>query len=160
MRRIVFGLIGLVALADGACAQPGWEPAQLKDFIGTPDYKYRSTQTPFLAANGDFDGDGHVDRARLLRNEQEKKYALEVILSNGKSQHLVEGDLGDLQKLALTLITPGLYGTSCVKGKAAGACASADIDVKHDALSLFEFNGQNRYFYWTGGRFEAAYIVD
>jgi hypothetical protein len=70
----------------------GYVEARLSDFVGTAGYEKRlSDPTGFLAASGDFRGDGRTDQALLLRNpERGIAYVIVVIVREKIDTYIVK----------------------------------------------------------------------
>ena len=145
----------LVVLPAAAHAQGEWKPVKLSDLRGTADYQYRVNGYDFLGAQGDFDGDGKTDSADLVTNPQVQKWGLLVRFGNGDSDVVATGPLKDLETMAVTTVEPGLYLTTC--GADDREC-QRNLDLKTQAVSLFQFEGANRYIYFTGKNAHTAWI--
>lgn len=148
MRSLVLAsLISVAPLA--AVAQDGWEMIRLSELADTPQYRFRENGSDFLRTRGDYDGDGREDSAQLARNPEAGTYAVMVGFATGEISIIAEGPLEALPSMAISSVGPGLYLTVCAEGDT--DCGPRNVDIATDAISLFEFEGANRYLYWQDG---------
>lgn len=155
MRALILAFVILSPAA--AFAQGEWKPVKLSDMRGTADYHYRENGYDFLGAQGDFDGDKKPDTADLVTNSETMKWGLLVRFGNGESDIVATGPLKDLSTMAVSTVEPGLYLTTCT---ADDRECQRNLDLKTQAVSLFQFEGPNRYIYFTGKVAHTAWISE
>ena len=91
----------------------GYTGAQLSDFADTPGYAKRlSDQSAFLAVAADFEGDGRIDQARMLRNVERGVAYFVVVLAREKiDTHIVKVvQLQDADNLGIRAAPPARAG--------------------------------------------------
>nr|WP_310524176.1 hypothetical protein [Polymorphobacter sp.] len=88
----------------------GFKEATMVDFASSPQVSARRADASgYLAVSADFDGDGEVDEARVLLNEQRKvAYVVAVIQSPSKVDTYVlsQMPLEDAKNVGITLAKP------------------------------------------------------
>jgi len=161
---LFLSLVSAPALADAPAL-----PDFVEDYIGLVDASYELPQGSFeestavwlrdsgqpepWAVSADFNGDGVVDWAGLLRNEQ-KQLDLVVVYSYRKYYlHEVLGAAGaDTDQIisGVFLEPPGL-----VKGfPLDDSFRRPERDLKNPGIHLVLFEKASVLFYWTGSGFE------
>ena len=125
---------------------PGWRRPTPDEAVGA---WRRKSPTRFLVVKADFDGDGQIDVAEILRNDSEKDCALFVRLSGRDSEwkSLWQGHCMD--NVGISAVRPGKYETLC--GSDPSGCDPATpktVDLAHSAISLFFEGETSSFFYW------------
>ena len=174
-RSLVVATVITLALIDAAFTQEvneqqialpeGWKGLELSDLEGTYYYDLRATkETGYLYVNGDFDGNGLEDIARILSNHDDSEYSIVISLQNENSRvrhyHLRIGNR-EILGLGIVKVEPGTYKTAC--GKGYGRCpetAATEIEIQYDALDVFMFESAAAYYYWNGTEFSREFISD
>jgi len=137
----LFSLV-LAAFADACMAQElpkGWHvpPANLTG----QDFR-RKDPGRFLAATGDFNGDGIRDKAFLLVNNEGSKLGFFVCLMTLKGcdwHRLEEMDIGFLEVMGIATVKSGKYETACGKGYwDCGKNEPKTLGIKHAAIEFFK----------------------
>ncbi len=115
----------------------------------------------FLQAQGDFDGDGSLDEARLLVDTAAEKYGLLVKMSGRGWVVLTDGPAARLRQIGVSSTPPGGYLTACGKGYDVGVdCGDDEIRLANAGLELFVFESSSSLFHWTGDRFSSVPTSD
>lgn len=122
----------------------------------------------YLTVEGDFNGDGIVDEARLLVRIDGSEMGLLAFISGNERQHTVfvidkKSDIKNLKSLGIEVVHSGLYETACAKGFA--ECREGEpheLILHHDAINYFKHGSANMYFYWdeTAHSFKGIGIND
>jgi len=121
-----------------------------------------------LIVEGDFNGDGLVDRAVLLVRCEGRRFGLFAFLSSRSGQPkaylLHEDSIELLRRIGIQLVKPGRYETACGK-KYTDTCGHHNLPVihlEHDAINYFQPESAEAYFYWdqATGKFDIVYISD
>lgn len=112
------------------------------------------SQTRFLVATGDFDGDGKVDQAKLMvAADGGRRNALIAQLSSTGSRTQVITEIeGDLTELGVATVPPGKYKTACGKGYGDWACEHAEpktLNLQHSAIDFFKNESSDTYYVWN-----------
>lgn len=127
----------------------------------------QSSETKFISAAGDFDGDGVPDHAFLLVSRKDARVGLFITRSSGQKGRPVlvhkESSPQLTPAMGIAVVRPGKYRTAC--GKGYWACAKgepAEIDLKHDAVAYYKYEGAMSYFYLDGAskEFRRIWISD
>lgn len=108
----------------------------------------KSEEKDYLSVQGDFNGDGVEDEARLLVTTDGKKMGVVVWLSDRDQQKLYI--LGEedawLRGMGIDLALPGQYETACGKGYFdCGPGESKLLDLRYHAINYFWFSNFNWY---------------
>jgi len=166
MRALVL-LAALLLPAAARAAEPplppGWEAVEMVYLLGTADHDARlASDSGFLIAGGDFDGDGQADRARLAVHRGAGRAALFVQLARDPSpwaHRLAEMPLPEVVQIGIVARPLGSFVTNCNAGVSDdGACGDVGQIGDHDTLTLFRFRGPARVFWWREGRFVSAWL--
>ena len=163
-----FGGVLLSLVAASALADAPALPDFVEDYIGLVDASYELPQGSFeestaawlrdsgqpepWAVSADFNGDGVLDWAGLLRNEQKhldlvvvysyRKYYLHEVLSAAgiDTDQIISG---------VFLEPPGLVEGFLFNDK----FRRSERDLQHPGIHLVWFEKASVLFYWTGSRF-------
>lgn len=108
----------------------------------------------YVFAEGDFNGDSHKDEVKILIRKNSPVVGLFVFISDGakgfETYLLGEFDSnGFLDTMGIKVVKAGRYKTVC--GKDYFDCRNnekTEIDIKHNAIELFKYDGPSSYFYW------------
>ncbi len=101
--------------------------------------------------SGDFDGDGKVDKAKLLSKDDNLGLGVWVWLSTKQNPILaseVKEANGNLD-VGISIAKPGTYKTAC--GKEYWECKNDELPeliLKNAAIDFFTCESANRYLYW------------
>lgn len=169
MLRSAIFLAGLLTAMATAHAEPppppGWEPVEMVYLLGTAHYDRRLADTDgFLAAHGDFDGDGGEDTARLFVDRQAGRAALLVTMARDPrpwARQLASVPLPDVVALGIAAGRLGDYLTNCNAGVSDDrACGDVSQVGDHDTLKLITFGQAARLFWWSNGDFVSAWMSE
>ncbi|MCK5541649.1 MAG: hypothetical protein KAI40_03075 [Desulfobacterales bacterium] len=149
---IFFVFIGVVESEE---LPNGWRLPTESDLKG--NFIREQSEKKFVEAEADFNGDGIVDRAYILKSTLFSGQALLVKLSKNKEYVWLElnqinwGDKYPNVSLAMgiSVMEPGQYNTAC--GKGYWECAGGDkpsILLKHPGLNYFKWGSADSVFYW------------
>jgi hypothetical protein len=167
MNRLVNLLMMLVVVSPAAAAQKNplflqpWR-APTAAQLGTPEeQKWRAADPErYLVLNGDFDGDGKPDQARLLVRGDGKAFALFVKLA-AREAALKLDEFPDIKKLpaiGIKRVGPGEYPTACARGYDCAEDEPRYIRVTHEAIDYFHHDTASRYYYWNETRHAFAQV--
>jgi len=96
----------------------------------------------FLAATGDFNGDGMQDKALILLNKGTSKLGLFICLTTAKGcdwHRLAEMDSAFLDVMGIGTVKSGKYETACGKGYwQCGKDEPETLVTKRDAIEFFK----------------------
>jgi hypothetical protein len=143
------------AFAVGLLFFSGWtvwtEPG---DAIRSEAWRSKS-QTRFLTAAGDFDGDGKIDQAKLVvAADDGRRNALIVQLSStGDQAQTITEIEGGLTELGVATVAPGKYKTACGKGYGDWACEHGEpkvLKLRNSAIDFFKNESAETYYVWDG----------
>lgn len=120
----------------------------------------------YMYVKGDFDGDGRLDSAELLRRDSEHALGLFVFKGdNPGSALLLEeiSDVGSIERVGVRVVLPGLYKTAC--GKGYRDCQPGEpkqISITNQAIDLFLDGSANSYYIWDihDKKFNRVWISD
>jgi hypothetical protein len=128
----------------------------------------RGDPSRFLLADGDLDGDGHPDQARLLLRTDGGGFGVYAFLCRGDGvavPHLVlhNRELVLFPTVGIKPVEPGLYRTACGKGFI--DCYEGEpreVRLTHNAIDYFKAQSVASLFYWseTAGAFKWVAIAD
>ncbi|CAN5249116.1 hypothetical protein BH09PSE6_BH09PSE6_27120 [soil metagenome] len=120
------------------------------------------------AIQGDFNGDGLPDQARILFASKAHEAAAFVYLSRPGGQAFERIQLAKFsdtigRSMGLATVKPGHYGTAC--GKGTGNCKAGEptqVTLDREAISLFKTRSSISYFVWDAKarRFDSIVITD
>lgn len=161
----VFLASGLAGGAEAlAMRAEGWTPVSVAALAGSPDDGVRRADpNGYLKAEGDFDGDGREDSARLMQSGDELRYGLVVELSSRcrAPMLLADGPRSDHPRIGVDEVPRGEYVTACSRGHGrASDCTIRSLRVEHVGIELFTFEASTTYFAWNGREFVEAAISD
>ncbi len=122
---------------------------ELKD-----DWRQRSHEK-YALVNGDFNGDGVADQARLLVSTRSDTFGLFIFLSQKDGTRrtykaVVSKNKSILEVMGIDKVAPGQYKTAC--GKGYWDCKKGEtpvITLKYDAINYFKTESANSFFYWN-----------
>jgi hypothetical protein len=129
----------------------GWRKPTLAE--AGADWRKKSP-TRFLAAKGDFDGDGKQDVAELLVDISGKHFGLFIKRASAPDWLTVDGAQGEVKDLAnfgIDLVKPGKYKTACGKGYGDYACSHGEpevLELSRPAVDYFYNESSDFIFYW------------
>lgn len=122
----------------------------------------------YILVNGDFNGDGNPDEARILARKDGRGIGLFVFLGQKgqkyKSYLLNEmEDKDSIHAMGVRKVLPGRYRTAC--GKGYWACEKdepSEISTRYDAIDYFKVESASSYFYWDSKAkaFKRVWISD
>lgn len=170
LRRLILAVFAawaagavLPARAAEPAPPPGWEPAEMVYLLGTAHYDARLENADgFLAARGDFDGDGGQDLARLFVHRGDGHAALFVTLAGDTqpwAHRLATVTLAEVVALGVATRPHGDFRTTCNMGVSdERACGDVSEIGDHDNLTLFTFRAAARVFWWSGDGFVSAWM--
>ncbi|MCP4237812.1 MAG: hypothetical protein GY770_30300 [Aestuariibacter sp.] len=158
MSRVIFIL--LVALSIGAQASSeelpnGWRfPTQAEIDI-VPMRRW--SETKFLIASADFNSDGEIDTARIIKDEDNIGEGFAVYLSglDGFEWKIVKfyeyrsQQTAPMLRMGLSIVEPGNYKTAC--GKGYWDCKDGEpeeLALETNGLSHFLFESASSIWFW------------
>ncbi len=153
----------LLLLASQAVAGPTWRQPSAAE-IGQ---KWRDPSPHrYAVVSADLDGDGMVDRARLMVATSGSGGALVVELGGEPPRSVVlerDGDPAWLNAKGVDAVRPGEYRTAC--GKGYWACGQGEPEVltlSLPAIEYFTYESASSYFLYDGakGTFQRVWISD
>ena len=108
----------------------------------------------YLIIKVDFNGDGVVDQANLLINNNNNEIGFFAFVSQKDGTFKTffldkKGDINYIKVLGITVVHPGRYKTACGKGFIdCPEGESEEIFLLHDAINYFKEGSAQMYFYW------------
>ncbi len=176
--KIKIILIGICALlmsfisnaCSGKVIPQGWRVPTAAEIQDNNNPWRNSEKNKYLLVEGDFNGDGVIDEARLLiskANPPQLGLFAFVSQKDGtfKNFLLVEisKDPSHFKLLGIEKVSPGSYLTAC--GKGITDCGSDEPDkvtLLYDGINFFKEGSASMYFYWDQltKEFKKAYIDD
>jgi len=145
---------------------PDWRAPTGADIIGD-DWRNEHPRK-YLAADGDFNGDGINDAARLLISNERSEIGLFAFISqkNGTFAVILLDKITNresIHRLGIRKVSRGSYKTAC--GKGYWECSKDEvpvISIAHEAIDYFVFESANSFFYWDDKTqtFRTAVISD
>ena len=150
---------------DGVALPDGWRVPTADEV----DEAWRHADpSRFLLADGDLDGDGEVDQARLLLRTDGGGYGVYAFLCRGDgvaTPHLIlhNRELELFPNVGIKPVEPGVYRTACGKGFI--DCYEGEpreVRLTHHAIDYFKAQTVASLFYWsdTAGAFKWVAIAD
>ncbi|HYF22437.1 MAG TPA: hypothetical protein VD929_03470 [Caulobacteraceae bacterium] len=134
----------------------GWRPAELSDYLDTPDYdRRRASPAADLKAQADFDGDGRPDEAGLYVNPTLSEYAVVVSFATRAGPvraFAAKGPLYELGRIALRPAAAGRYAPVCLSASCGG-----EVVLKRAGLALFTYDAAELTVWWDGAGFRGAW---
>jgi hypothetical protein len=122
----------------------------------------------YVAVQGDFDGNGLPDQARLLVSLSGQRLGLFIFLQQSDLSYrrrLAFASRGEpaVEAFGIRKVRPGAYRTAC--GKGYWECRDAEPDqvvIRHDAVEFFKFESLSSYHFWDHRLkvFKAVQIAD
>lgn len=137
-----------------SCAGESWAPVTLENYYDDWGVYVEGTKTPFKC-EGDYDGDGKVDHARLvLINDYTIRVAVRL---SGKNNEFLLGEdifsqlLGEDKKgvFALRTTPEGSY-----------EAIGEHVELSSDALSIVKFGSSEQVVYWVNGVLKSLWFGD
>ena len=107
----------------------------------------------YLQVKADFNGDGVIDEARLLRGEDDARIALFCFLKDKDGNFTTfklheSNDPFAINYLGIEEAKAGMHLTAAGKGYGAFEGESKSIELKNPAVNLFNNEGSSQFFYW------------
>jgi len=121
----------------------------------------------YIVALSDFDGNGLVDKAKILIRRKDHAVGLFIFLSeNGKFIAYRIDELLDsssIEFMGIKEVAPGKYTTAC--GKGYWECTSEEvpkIQIKYSSINYFKIESANSFFYFDDSTklFKRIWISD
>ncbi len=143
---IIVGSFSFAASTKKIDLPKGWKPTK-----PIKDSGCDRSKTDLLTAEGDFNGDGKPDRAKLLAKATGKGIGLWVWLSKEDQPILIKETESEDGKhdIGISLLKPGSYKTAC--GKGYWQCKGDEVskvNLKNDGIDLMFCESANALFYW------------
>ncbi len=145
---------------------PDWRAPTGADISGD-DWRNAHPQK-YLAADGDFNGDGINDAARLLISDGRAEIGMFAFVSrqDGTFELFLLDEIANresIHRLGIRKVPRGSYKTAC--GKGYWECSEDEapvISVAHEAIDYFVFESASSFFYWHDNTqaFKMAVISD
>lgn len=169
IRSIFFILACLASLstawADEIKLPAKWKKPSALELDG--EWRTRDTKR-FSVVEGDFNGDGLVDQARLLISTHGHRLGLIIFLASKSGemksyQVVVEQDPSAIHTMGIAKVLPGKYKTAC--GKGYWECKNDDtpeVLIKLDAIEYFKEESASSYFLWDAKKklFKRVWVSD
>jgi len=170
---IVIYMVILLCISSayaGKSIPRGWRIPTSAEMQAEYDQWRNRDKNRFLLVEGDFNGDGVIDEARLLVSKKDSpRLGLFAFVSQKdgsfKTFLLVEvsKDPSYFKVLGIEKVSPGEYLTAC--GKGITECASDEADkviLLYEGINFFKEGSASMYFYWNPQTkdFKKAYIDD
>ena len=113
-----------------------------------------------LTAVGDFDGDGRTDQAFFTNVSGH--FVVVACLEEGK--RAVRMPWPELPGrvfccYGIHTLAPDIHLARCLIGYDLG-CATAELELDHDAIGFFRYESAGGFFYWSDGRFKEIWTSD
>lgn len=160
----IFQVFFCVEAGTASDVSSEWRTLRYEELKGTPDYEIRgNAKDHFLAADGDFDGDGLTDHAELVAHATKPIWAIRIQLSSQQQPVILEeSTFAAISRTGLSSAPPRTYARACAKGYGP-ACGPSDprkITLQHEALAVFTIESGGGIFVWRDGSFEKVWISD
>ncbi len=162
--RSIANIVALAMLAQLPQQSPptGYRYPEASDRVAAWGVEIKGGDAPFYAS-ADFAGDGLLDTAWILLSETGTGWAVVATASSQQARgwlRLAQGKESP-QSIGLATVPPGAHETLC--GKRTRTCAPGEqtvLQLRHAALSVFQFEGSASYFWWdeTRGSFVQTWI--
>ncbi len=144
----------------------GWRIPTSKEMQAEYDQWRNRDKNRFLLVEGDFNGDGVIDEARLLLSKKDApRLGLFAFVSQKdgsfKTFLLIErDDQRYFEALGIEKVSPGEYLT--VRGKGIIDYGPDKVRLMYDGINFFKEGSASMYFYWDPQTkdFKKAYIDD
>jgi hypothetical protein len=162
---VMAGLMG-ATMARAEVMPVGWRAATPADVDGVAARLHLAAADRFpgqqLSAIGDFDGDGRADRAAVLVDGTGVRLGVFVFRgAGGAAQKIEDEPIDGLVNIGLDLQAAGTFPTACGKGAGAkGAPCRPAITTKQASIAITHFEASQELVFWTGKRFERAFLSD
>ena len=171
IKLLLLTILAYVSTTLSACAMadPKIRPITAADLTPSAHDEIRQSDPHlFLAAFGDFDGDGVQDEARLMANDESATFIVQVRW--GHQQHdgprnptvIVEEPMENVTNAALVTVPPSKNKEICYDN-----FEDCDDDqrrwfsLQHEGVALRYFApGKQTIYGWNGDGFDAHVIVD
>lgn len=144
-------------LADEKVTPPlpvGWREVRQSEFSES----WRSAnENRYFKVEGDFNGDGKLDVAKMLISGSGRKFGLFVFVAQEDGHYrqvlLDSGDYKELNRLGIGKVSPGSYKTACGKGYwRCGKSEPSELKAGNIAIDFFIAESANSYFVWSESR--------
>lgn len=139
-------------------------PITVEDVQGGPDLQVRQTDPEFfLAAQGDFDGDGRQDMARLMANEDNQTFVIQVQWGDPllESTLFHREPLSKITRAALVSVPSGKLVHICKPER--DGCPDADrteTEIPYQGIAMIHFGGTQVVYAWNGETMIDYWIAD
>jgi hypothetical protein len=150
---------------DGVALPDGWRVPKEDE---VDEAWRRADPERYLLADGDLDGDGRRDQARVLLRTDGGGFGVFAFLCRTDgvaTPHLIlhNREPGFFKRIGITPVEPGLYATAC--GRGISDCYTGEpreIRLAHHAIDYFKSQSLASLFYWSGaeGAFKWVAIAD
>lgn len=150
---------------DGVALPDGWRVPTADE---VDEAWRRADPSRFLLADGDLDGDGRADQARLLLRTDGGGFGVFAFLCRGDgvaTPHLIlhNRELVLFTNVGIKPVEPGLYRTACGNGFI--DCYTGEpheVRLAHFAIDYFKAQSVASLFYWSdsAGAFKWVAIAD
>ncbi len=159
--RMLFIILGIVSNFTILQACSDITPTNVVSSRTTGEH----TGSKYLKIFGDFNGDGKIDSAYFIEQEdfidQGDRY--ELIAAFGSGDKIVLSRLSDVTNLGLRVKNPGAFAHICTRGHGRG-CLENDsknyINLTTDSIELFQYESSSRIYFWDKTRFKVMPISD
>ena len=139
IRALSIALVAIAGLCSAQELPKGWTIPAVK--LTRQAFRQKDTNR-FLAATGDFNGDGMQDKALILLNKGTSKLGLFICLTTAKGcdwHRLAEMDSAFLDVMEIGTVKSGKYETACGKGYwQCGKDEPETLVTKRDAIEFFK----------------------
>jgi len=160
---IICILLSISTLSFAVELPKGWRLPTKKELSQEPLRNKSSTKN--IKVEADFNGDGKVDTALLLKNTSNQSEGLFVRLS-GYSWQLINQIKKKVEipyNLGISLASPNNYKTAC--GKGYGKCDNVDsltLMLNLPGIFLFTFESAHSVWYWDSStnEFKQTWLSD
>lgn len=148
----LWGVFLTLSSSIAASLPEGYRYPTLADRTGA--WKTAPENSVPFRAEGDFNGDGRVDRAWILLRESKEGWGVFVVLDPSDSEAgfielaVITAETPP-QSHGLRVVDPGQYDTAC--GKGYWECEPGEpeeLNLLLPALDVYAFEGARSYFWW------------
>jgi len=170
MHRLLLLLtIPITVLASPDPLPDGWRLPTQAEINAVPMRSW--SETKFLRVDGDFNSDGKLDFAQLVKSENSDGEGFAVYLSNptGYEWQVVQNFMYKKRPsnptlyMGLDIAEPGSYKTAC--GKGYWACKEGEPEIlvlNNLGVAYFKFESASSIWYWDNSKdkFKQIWISD